>query len=281
MQVSPAELGIESSLPNASCLGGPRPAVDIQPHTAELGKTEGCVDLVTHAASILRTLPFSAPFPSPVGSPTQGESHLLEMGFSIKEVRRALRARKNNVEEAANWLFEHANEGDGESDLDEELPSMRDDYVDLPALVAAEENVSSWPAGRITEVDDNVDVNLGDFNAIAPEPRDGVEWHGGDGGWKNGGIHTEPLASTAEEHDDDNVGSQAKVPAAISRPRRKVRRGLMELQKLFAFMQVSCFWIHTLLMPITHARRSCSHCDNVNVHHHFSFRRLMTKVHLG
>ena len=246
LQVSPAELGIESSVPNASCLGDPRPAADVQPHTAEPGNNDACADLVTHAASILQTLPLSAPFPSPVGSPTQGESHLLEMGFSISKVRRALHARKNNVEEAANWLFEHANEEDGEGDLDEELPSMRDDYGDLPALVAGEENVSSWH--------DNVDVNLGDFNAIAPEPvRDRVEWHGGDGGWKNGGIHTEPLASTAEEHDENNVASQAEVAAAISRPRRKVRRGLMELQKLFAFMQVSCFCIHKLLIPCSQA----------------------------
>ena len=131
---------------------------------------------------------------------------------------------------------------------------MVDDYGDLPALVAAEEN-ATWPGGRITELDDKNDVDLADMNAMAPEPvSNGVEWHGGDGGWGNGGLQKERLSSTAEEHEDENVASQAVVPEAISsKPKRKIRRGLMELQKLFAFMQVcSCS------LPSC-TDRSCSH----------------------
>lgn len=120
--------GLSSSINRVNRAAGERPP------QAEGSEEEGEEELGGTSSQGEPSEPLGLPEPNP-----SHIAHLLEMGFSLETVRKALLLTNNRLEQATEWLLEHAGDPDAEVPLTEaqlqQLASRRPRPRQRPRLV--------------------------------------------------------------------------------------------------------------------------------------------------
>ena len=277
-QVTAAELGLESSpasppiaapresapYPELIPLTQPAPPPP-SPGSSALPDTKEELEPVVKETSTKRDSTLLEPHPDP--ERRAQEEMLQSMGFSHENARFALSIFSYNQEQAANWLLQ---DEDPSGDMDAARVNMQGaPYLDIePVMAGVQGGVScdsmlmdqgsfgrhgrggqpQANSSRPGDVEDRISMSHSQVYDLQTQPsalRDAGEQLGSPGEQQMGqGVEgpPQPLQATSAHAEGADLGQPLCTAANEGAPppakRRRVRRGLAELQKLFAWLQV-------------------------------------------